>query len=81
MYVCMYVAAPIFKVSNLQNITPHSIPHKRSYSCLLITQTFQGNCKRFELSRIRVIKGKIIYKENDLKGKSIHFELVGGSSH
>jgi len=56
----MYVAAPIFNISNLQNITPHLIPHKRSYSWLLITRTFQGNRKRFELSRIRVIKGKII---------------------
>jgi len=32
-------------------------------------------------NEVRVIKGKINYKENDLKGIGIHFELAGGLSY
>ena len=34
--------------------------HQMCYSQLPITQNFRGNSKRFELSEVRVIEGKII---------------------
>ncbi len=46
------------------------------YSRIPITRTFKGNRKRFEISGVRVIEGKIS-KKNDLKGNRKRFELAG----
>ena len=53
----------------------------QEYSRPPIIRAFKGNRKKFELSWVRVIEGKIIMIENDLKGNQNCFELTGGSSY
>ena len=57
------------------------LQESKKYSRLPIIRAFKGNRKKFELSGVRVIEGKIIMIENDLKGNQNCFELTGGLSY